>query len=226
MPIAAPSLAGKRSTLTVFEQVSSLFSALHEIFTRHTITLVPSANPYVVHGGIQPPAGLPRHWDHARHNFAFVCPCNFSSSILPYHRIRLLCPSKITRKEITMSRHNRLPPLLLLFSFARISPRNTVANTRSFLSIHSFVFSPNERTNENSSRSFSLNLTSNCSNNAVKFDAGDEFSRGIRAANGGNGEYRWIDPYSRVYRERLSVSGRPITYNASRIKRREHWPKA
>ena len=50
MPIAAPSLAGKRSTLTVFEQVSSLFSALHEIFTRHTITLVPSANPYVVRG--------------------------------------------------------------------------------------------------------------------------------------------------------------------------------
>ena len=63
-----------------------------------------------------------------------------------------------------MSRHNRLPPLLL---FARISPRNTVANTRSFLSIHSFVFS-NERTNERKFESIffaQLNL-SNRSNNA------------------------------------------------------------
>lgn len=70
-----PSLASKRSTLTVFEQVSSLFSALHEIFTRHTITLVRAAliHPLTMSGHSSPHTS----WNRARHNFAFVCQCNF-----------------------------------------------------------------------------------------------------------------------------------------------------
>lgn len=70
-----PSLASKRSTLTVFEQVSSLFSALHEIFTRHTITLVRAAliHPLTTSGHSTSPH---TSWNRARHNFAFVCQCN------------------------------------------------------------------------------------------------------------------------------------------------------